>query len=68
MHEFLNHELELVLSNPYIPIDEEITCMVDERHDAADDEPIGEASNVHSVDVVVGRLGGIMYRRQRERW
>ena len=43
-HEFMNQELEFDLNNSYIPIEEGITCMLDERDDAYD---------IKKVDVVV---------------
>ena len=55
-HEFINYELEFVLNNPYTPIEEEITCMLDERDDATDNEPIEEVGNVQIGDVVVDKV------------
>ena len=42
------------LNNPYIPIEEEIIGMLDERNDA---EPIEEVDNVQIGDVMVGKVG-----------
>ena len=33
-HEFINYELEFDINNPYIPIEEELIGMLDERDDA----------------------------------
>ena len=55
-HEFINYELEFDLINPYIPIVEEIIGMLDERHDAFDNEPIEEVDNVQISDVVVDKV------------
>jgi hypothetical protein len=38
-------------------IEEEITSMLDETNDAADNEPMEEAENVQSGDVLVDRVG-----------
>ena len=55
-HEFINHELEFNLNNPYIPTVEEITCILDERDDATNNEPTEEVYNVQIGDVVVDRV------------
>ena len=34
-HEFINYELEFELNNPYIPIEKETICMLDEGGDVA---------------------------------
>ena len=49
-HEFINYELEFEPNNSYIPNEEEIISMLDDIHDAIDNEPIEEADNV--------RIGG----------
>ena len=51
-HEFNDYELEIHLNNPYIPIEEEIIDMHDERDDAANNEPI------EKVTVCKLRCGG----------
>ena len=43
---FIAYELEKNLSNPYVPIEEEITGMVDGRDDVAHHEPIEEVDDV----------------------
>ena len=55
-HEFTSDELELDLNNPYIPIEEEIISMLNERDDAVDNEPIEGVDNVQIGDVVVDRI------------
>ena len=35
-HEFINHDMEFSLSNLYIPIEEEIMCMLHEMGDGTD--------------------------------
>ena len=56
-HKFIIYELEFDLNNPYTPIKEEIIGMLDERGDAADNEPIEEVDNVQISDVLVDRVG-----------
>ena len=43
-HEFNDYELEIHLNNPYIPIEEEIIDMLDERDDATNNEFIEEVT------------------------
>jgi hypothetical protein len=40
MHECINHELEYDLKNPYIPIEEKIVDMLDERDDESDHDSL----------------------------
>ena len=56
-HEFIKDELEIELDNPHIPIEEEITSMLDERDDAANNEPIEEVDNVQIGEVVIDKVG-----------
>jgi hypothetical protein len=44
-------------SNSYIPTEEEIIGMLDERDDVTDNEPIEEVDNAQIGDVVVDRVG-----------
>jgi hypothetical protein len=55
-HEFIKDELEIELNNPHIPIEEEITSMLDERDDAANNEPIEEVDNVQIGEVVIDKV------------
>ena len=52
-HEFINYKLEFDLNHPYIPTEEEIISVLDERDDVANNEPIKEADNVQIGDVMV---------------
>ena len=56
-HEFIDYELEFDLSNPYMPIEEKIIGMLDERDDAIDNEHVEEVDNVQIGDVMVDRVG-----------
>jgi hypothetical protein len=58
VREFINHEVEICLNSPYIPIpiEEGIVGMLDERDNAIDMEPIEEAGSVQIDDVLVGRV------------
>ena len=42
----INYELEFDPNNPHIPTEEDIISMLDDIHDATDNEPIEEANNV----------------------
>lgn len=50
------HELKFDIYNSYILIEEEIICMLDERDNATNNEPIEEDDNVQIGDVVVDRV------------
>ena len=56
-HEFINYVLDFDLNNLYIPIEEEIISMLNERDNATNNEPIEEVDNVQIGDVVVDRVG-----------
>lgn len=64
-HEFIHYELEFnYLNTPYMLIEEEITNILNERDDAADNQPIEEADNMQIGDVVVVRGGFRMLKVQ----
>jgi hypothetical protein len=45
-HEYINNELEFNLKHSYVFIEGEVIDTLDERNDAADNEPIKEINNV----------------------
>jgi hypothetical protein len=45
-HEFINYEMEIDLKNPYVPFEEGVIGMLDERDDATDNDPIEEVDNM----------------------
>ena len=49
-HEFINYELEIDPDNPYIPIQEDILVVFNERDDAIDNERIKEVDNMQIGD------------------
>jgi hypothetical protein len=51
-HELINYELKFYLNNPYIVAEEKIMGMLDERHDATDNDLIEEVYNVQIGDVI----------------
>ena len=53
--EFIDYEHKFDLNNSYLPIEEEITSMIDERDDAHDNKVIEEVDNVQIGAVVVDR-------------
>ena len=56
-HEFIHYELEFnYLNTPYMSIEEEITNILNERDDAADNQPIEEADDMQIGDVVVDKV------------
>ena len=48
----INYELKSYLNNPYIVTEEKIVGMLDERHDATNNDLIEEVYNVQIGDVV----------------
>jgi len=56
-HKFVYYELEFDLNNPYIPTNEEIMDILDEKNNAIVNETIEKANNVKINDVMVDRIG-----------
>ena len=55
-HEFITFELDFDLNNPYLPIEEEIIGILDDKYNAIDNELIEIVDNVQIDDVVVDRV------------
>ncbi len=51
-HEFMNYEQKIHLKNPYMPIEEKIVGMLDERTDLVGNGPIEEVDKCASGDVM----------------
>ena len=49
-HEFISYEVEFDINNPYVPVEEEIIGMLDERDDATNNIPLEEVVNVQIDD------------------
>ena len=57
-HDVINYyEMEFDLDKPYVPIEEGVIVMLDERDDSTNNEPIEKADSVQIGDVVVDTIG-----------